>query len=105
MKPRRPRHRSLPRTRASLPTATKGLLPMLSRTDRVSSTECDRYPYADHDVLGIRRQERARCGALFRADFGRRFPAQDHLILRFTPTGWNLRQAQRLLRERKRITT
>ena len=37
--------------------------------------------------------------------FGRRFPAQDHLILRFTPTGWNLRQAQRLLRERKRITT
>jgi hypothetical protein len=43
---------------------------MLSRTDRVSSTECDRYPYADHGVLGIRRQERARCAALFRADSG-----------------------------------
>ena len=32
-------------TTASLPMA-KGLLPMLSRTDQVSSTECDRCPYS-----------------------------------------------------------
>jgi hypothetical protein len=35
----------------------QGRLPMLSRTDRVSSTECDRCPYVDHAVLGIRRQK------------------------------------------------
>jgi len=34
-------------TTASLPMA-KGLLPMPSRTDQVSSTECDRCPYIDH---------------------------------------------------------
>ena len=45
---------------AILPMATRGLLPMLSRTDQVSSTECDRCPYVDHGVLVILRQECAR---------------------------------------------
>ena len=30
---------------------------MLSRTDQMSSTECDRCPYADHAVLSIQRQD------------------------------------------------
>jgi hypothetical protein len=58
-------------TKASLPMA-KGVLPMLSRTDQVSSTECDRCPYLDHGVLVILRQGAPESGHLEKAHDGTR---------------------------------